>query len=104
MAARWYTWALVVTSSGIVDTGILAMTYETSGYVHGASRDESSAAVGSSTASAATIAVMESQQASAAQREHVLQAQLADLLDRWNRSAAQAETGTDDDHGASRQQ
>ena len=53
MAARWYTWALAVTSSGIVDTRSLATYFETSGYVHEASRDESPAAVGSLQASAA---------------------------------------------------
>ena len=29
VAARWYTWALVVTSSGVVDTRILATYFET---------------------------------------------------------------------------
>ena len=56
MALRWYTWALVVTSSGVVDTGILATMFETSRYVRGTSRDESSATVGSSTASVAAVA------------------------------------------------
>ena len=56
MALRWYTWALVVTSSGVVDTGILATTFETSRSVRGTSRDESSATVGSSTASVAAVA------------------------------------------------
>ena len=35
MAARWYTWAMVVTSSGIVGTRILATYFETGWHVHG---------------------------------------------------------------------
>ena len=44
-------------------------------------------------------AVMDSQPASAAQRETALPAQLADSLDRCNRSAAEAEAGADDAYG-----
>ena len=38
---------------------------------------------------------MDAQQASAAQREHALQAQLADLLERWSQNAAEAEIRSD---------
>ena len=40
-------------------------------------------------------AIMDAQQASAAQRENALQAQLADLSDLWNLNTAEAETRTD---------
>ena len=51
-----WKWALVVTSSGIGDTGILATYIGTGRHDHGASCDESPAAAGSSIASAATTA------------------------------------------------
>ena len=48
-------------------------------------------------------AVMDAQQASAAQRENALQAQLADLSDFWNLNTAEAETRTDAEPVAPRQ-
>ena len=93
MALRWYTWALVVTSSGIVDTGILATTFETSRYVHGTGHDESSATVGCSTANVAAVAGKDGNAAGkrSSERENALQAQLAELLDRRNRITAESE-------------
>ena len=52
VAARWYSWALVVTSSGIVDTGILATYFETGCHDRGRDCDESPAAVAGATTTA----------------------------------------------------
>ena len=85
MTTRWYTWALGWTSFGIVDTGILATNIQTG--------CETPATVKLSTASDTAIVDDVGKSASKLQQREktALQAQLSDMLERWNRDVAEVE-------------